>query len=81
MYLDNCTYKETFEDGTQWYAFTGKCIITGENHTVKVKGPDLYAYRQGMFVQDAFPYLSAGDREFIISGTSPNGWKKLYGGN
>jgi len=24
--------------------------------------------------------LDAGDREFVLSGTSPKGWEKLFGG-
>jgi hypothetical protein len=37
------------------------------------------AWRAGMLAQDAFPNLSADDREFIISGLTPEDWKALYG--
>ena len=29
-YADNhCTYEEQFENGTHFYRFTGKCVVTG----------------------------------------------------
>jgi hypothetical protein len=29
--------------------------------------------------REAFPELAKEDREFLISGTSPEGWKMLFG--
>lgn len=34
---------------------------------------------KGTLIQDAMPYLSADDREFIISGITPEEWAKLFG--
>lgn len=31
----------------------------------------LYAYRNGALIQDAFDFLSADEREFLISGLTP----------
>jgi hypothetical protein len=55
------------------------CRITGELWNVTVDEDDYNDWKNGKYAQDAFPYLSADEREFIISGTSPEGWKKLYG--
>jgi hypothetical protein len=33
---------------------------------------------QGAYVQDAFPTLSAEEREFLISGTTPEAWAKMF---
>lgn len=59
-------------------------VITGpyfddrnRTRTVTVKRSDLQKYNEGTFIQDAFPYLSADDREFLISGMSPEGWDKF----
>lgn len=60
------------------YTFTGPCVVTGKNQSVTVKATDLNKYRQGGYVQDCFPYLSAGEREFLISGTSQEGWEILF---
>lgn len=78
MYLDRCRYVETYEAGKHVYVFTGPCVVTGKPYTVKVPAPGLFKLRQGALVQDAFPDLSFGDREFIVTGTSPEGWKQLF---
>lgn len=75
-----CDYKEVFSP-KHAYIFTGPCIVTGKPYSVKVFSEDLYDYRQGMLIQQAFPYLSIDDREFLMSGYSPEGWKKAFGDN
>lgn len=47
---------------------------------VTVKTADLAKYESGevRYIQDAFPYLSADDREFLISGMSPEGWDETF---
>lgn len=78
MYADNfCTYTEQHKP-EHTYTFTGKCIQTGKDYSVTVKASELYAYRQGAYSQDAFKSLSAEDREFLISGCSPEGWNLLF---
>ena len=78
-YLDRCTYVENFEP-EHTYTFTGPCMVTGEAVSVTVKGSELFAYNRGAKIQDAFPNLSIGEREFIISGTSQKGWDRMFGG-
>lgn len=34
----------------------------------------------GAHIQDRFPYLSNDDREFLISGFTPDDWKCMFGG-
>jgi len=78
-YADNfCECVEQYEP-EHTYTFTGPCLGTRKNYSVTVKAPDLYKYRQGEYIQNAFPYLSAGDREFLMSGYSPEGWEKTFG--
>ena len=33
---------------------------------------------EGQLIQDAFPDLSVSAREFLISGTTPEEWNKLF---
>ena len=81
MYIDKCKYKEEYDsDGEHFYVFTGPCMMTGKDHTVKVHGPSLFKWRNSSKpIQAALPDLSAGDREFLITGTSPDGWDKMFG--
>lgn len=76
-FLTHCDYTENYKNGEHTYTFTGKCIVTGETISVTVKGSDLYRYHQGTLIQNAFPYLSASEREFMISGMSGKAFKDL----
>ena len=69
-YADSqCTYTEEFHDGGRhFYVYTGKCVLSGKPVTVKIPAAELYAYRRGEFIQDAMRSLSAGEREFLMSG-------------
>lgn len=61
------------------YTFVGPCVVTGKEQRVTVKATDLFRYRQGAYIQECFPYLSAAEREFLMTGTSDEGWKILFG--
>lgn len=77
-YADNyCKYTEKYLP-EHTYTFTGPCIVTGKEVSVTVKAEELYAYRQGLSIQDAFQSLDADDREFLISGISSEGWEKTF---
>lgn len=71
-----CSYTESYEP-QHTYTFTGLCRVTGEEHSVTVKGEELFKMRQTDSMM-ALRSLDAGDREFLISGTSPKGWDKLF---
>ncbi len=77
MYIDQCTYEEMHEP-EHAYRFTGPCAVTGKAYTVTIPGPDLFRLRQGVFIQEACPTLSPGDREFVLSGISPEGWEQTF---
>lgn len=69
-----CQYRETYENGVHEYIYSGNCVVTGELVTVRIPGPALFKYRQGAYIQDAMPMLSADEREFLISGMGPKAW-------
>jgi len=54
--------------------------ITGVVHTLDlpVTEEQLIEYQQGALLQNAFPHLSAGDREFIKSGITDAEWQSLF---
>ena len=69
-YADNkCTCKEKYKP-EHTYTFLGYCVASGEIVEVTVKAEDLFKYRSGRvkYIQDAFPYLSPDEREFLMSG-------------
>ena len=70
------------QDDSEWIDIKRLCVVTGEPYEVSVRSGDYEAWKCGSkLAQDAFPYLSREDREFIISGTSPQGWNILFGGD
>lgn len=54
------------------------CPICHENHTVMVYTDDFYAWKHEKNAQEAFPYLSAEEREMLISGICPDCWDSLF---
>ena len=40
---------------------------------------DYIAWMEGKSIQDAFPYLTADEREFIKTGITPQEWEKTFG--
>ena len=56
-----------------------QCRLCKECSAVSVRQTDFDAWRDGKFAQDAFPYLSNGDREILISNTCNNCWQDLFG--
>jgi hypothetical protein len=57
----------------------GKCVFTGEEYSCLVPTDGLEKLLAGVHAQVAMPSVSADDREFLISGISPKGWKQAFG--
>ena len=61
------------------FAICRPCVITGKPYTVFVNSQDFTDWRERRkLAQEAFSYLSKEDREFIISGISPEGWEEMF---
>jgi len=57
----------------------GKCVWSGKDYaTAEFPRAALEAYENGQNIQDACHMLSAGDREFILSGISPAAWNAAF---
>jgi len=57
----------------------GTCRLTGESYSVVVPSEGFARWQAGELIQRSMPEVSAEDREFLISGASPNGWRKTFG--
>jgi len=53
--------------------------LTGRRHTreVDVTEAQLKCWAEGALIQNAMPNLSADDREFLMSGITPEEWETL----
>ena len=58
-YIVSGILKVVFADGT----------IDEVDYEVEIKANELYNYRQGIHIQNAFPNLHPMDREFLMTGT------------
>ena len=56
------------------------CPFCGHAHEVEVNEMDYWDWQDGELAQRAFPYLSADEREMLISGICPNCWQGMFGG-
>jgi len=55
------------------------CPFCGKANEIEVNEMDYLDWQDGALVQDAFPYLSAEEREMLISGICPTCWAKTFG--
>jgi len=63
---------------TRDYHFSGSCQRCGKFQTFLVDINDLNRWNtRKALIQDAMPYLSAGEREFLISGMCEQCFDKL----
>lgn len=57
------------------------CPFCGKTTPIQIRRvADYHAWQNGELVQNAFPYLSADEREMLISGICPTCWEGMFGG-
>ena len=57
-----------------------KSMFTGKVHEldIPVTQEQLDAWWSGKLIQDVMPHLTPDQREFLISGTTPEEWGKMF---
>lgn len=58
-----------------------RCPFCGKAHEVEVNEMDYLDWQDGALIQDVMPYLSASERELLISGIDDACWGKMFGGD
>lgn len=56
-----------------------RCPFCGHANEVEVNEMDYLDWSDGELAQVAFPYLSADEREMLISGICPTCWDEMFG--
>lgn len=56
-----------------------RCPFCGKGHEIEVNEIDYLDWQDGEHAQNAFSYLSANEREMLISGICPDCWDKMFG--
>lgn len=59
---------------------TRQSTLTNVTHTldIDVTQEQIDKWQSGSYIQDAMPHLSGDDREFLISGITPDEWNKAF---
>lgn len=57
---------------------TPPCMVCGRTSTLRVPVEGIEAYRQGALIQNAFPMLTADEREMLMTGTHPDCWDSMF---
>jgi hypothetical protein len=57
---------------------TPTCRTCKTDYLLKVNAEDIKKINQGVHVQNAMPYLSAGERELLISGICDTCFNKMF---
>ena len=57
-----------------------RCPFCGKAQFIAVNEADYWDWQEGELAQNAFPYLSADDREALISGICRDCWESMFGG-
>jgi hypothetical protein len=60
---------------------TKTSVITGKENTMNlpITQEQLQQWQLGGLVQDVFPNLDVNQREFLISGSTPEEWEETFG--
>lgn len=57
------------------------CPICHTSHNIEVEENDYLDWCEGKPTYDSFPYLSANDREMLITGVCPTCWDEMMPGD
>jgi hypothetical protein len=57
---------------------TKPCCVCDQYEVWSLNREAVTRWQEGEYIQNAFPDMSEGDREILISGTHPACWDKLF---
>lgn len=73
-------YQRYFEANGSQVRIWGRCEVTGKNFEMMVPVDEFFAYLQGnKNIGDALKSVRKEEREFLLSGISPEGWILEFG--
>jgi len=76
--IDSCSLVPLSIGDEKYVICTGVCTQTHFDYSVTIPLEGFRKMSEGMFIQNALPNISPEDREFLISGVSPEGKGTLY---
>lgn len=58
-----------------------QCYHCNDQNLILINIDHLESWKNGMFIQNAFPYLSVDQRELIKTGIHPECWNNMFKGD
>lgn len=58
---------------------TPRCVVCRTSAILEVDDEGYIRWQMGMYVQHAFPDMTADERELLVSGTHAHCWVKTFG--
>ena len=55
-----------------------RCPICGKMNSIEIYKKDFEAWQNGALIQNVMPYLTAKERELLITGTCSECWDKMF---
>ena len=74
-----CTKEDDMITSGNRKPMTVKCAMCNVEHVIMVNPEDILAWQCGDYIQDVLAYLTAAERELLISQTCDVCWKSIYG--
>ncbi len=74
-----CTKEDDMITSGNRKPMTVKCAMCNVEHVIMVNPEDILAWQCGDYIQDVLAYLTAAERELLISQTCDACWKSIYG--
>ena len=65
-------------DPDNWVTIEGHCVVTKQPHSITVLNSELDKWLEGDISIQHCINVEADDREFLMTGISPDGWKIMF---
>lgn len=71
---------------TEFIRIKRRSELTGKEHTAMLPMTQaefdaaMVKWNNGALIQHAFPNLTAAEREFLLTGSTPEEWDEIFGG-
>lgn len=76
--MSKCAYTAPSQDGSK-ITKSATCSVTHKTYSVTVDAAAYRRWKAGELIQRAIPELNGDQREFLITGYTPEEWNKVFG--
>jgi hypothetical protein len=73
-------FSEKVDKGIYYMKITKVSPVTGKSNTreIDVTSGQLSEWKRGALIQNVMPHINKDDREFIMTGSTPEDWNTMF---